>query len=682
MGKSNVWRDAGLGFKLSFSNFLMVALVLGLFVFAIGYSVSSVIRNRASTEVQEKTELLVKLIESADKDLRSRTAEIAQQFHSELSGQFESAAPSADGASKSIPELKLNGRVLNGEFDLVDRFYTYAGSVATVFVRSGTELIRITTSLKDAGGARVLGTMLDHSHPAYTMLLEGKAFSGPAHLFGQDYITQYNPINDGAGQVIGATFVALNVNSYMAELRSTIQSLKVGSTGYFYVLDSRNDSNNGTMLIHPTLAGQNVTSTTDADGQEIFKTMLTQKKGAFVYRWGSGDKGETGPREKLVAFAEIPSFHWIVAGGSYLDELTGEVDRLRVIFSAAGVLAVIVICAVLYMMVRRMVVTPLDIAGHSALLYSQGDLSTEIQAGANDEVGRLTTSMNQVGTELSRVVRSVRTGSEGVATAAEEIAQANHDLSARTESQASALEQTAASMEELNTTVQQNADHASKASELANNASNVAIQGGDVVSKVVETMKHINDSSKKIFEIISVIDGIAFQTNILALNAAVEAARAGEQGRGFAVVAGEVRALAGRSAVAAKEIKGLINTSMERINSGNELADQAGETMSRVIGSIQSVSEIMGQISAASSEQSLGVAQVGEAVIQMDRVTQQNSALVEQMAAAASSLKSQAQDLVQVVSVFKLSALAGEINSNLYEYQVTKKSDQKLIQLS
>jgi methyl-accepting chemotaxis protein len=285
---------------------------------------------------------------------------------------------------------------------------------------------------------------------------------------------------------------------------------------------------------------------------------------------------------------------------------------------------------------------------------AQGDLSHRITVQGNDEVTQLLTSLSAMQDSLTKVVANVRQGSESVSTASAEIASGNHDLSARTESQASALEETAASMEELSSTVKQNADNARQANQLAQSASTVAVRGGEVVAQVVDTMKHINDSSKRIFDIISVIDGIAFQTNILALNAAVEAARAGEQGRGFAVVASEVRSLAGRSAEAAKEIKSLISASVERVEQGNVLVDQAGSTMTEVVSSIKRVTDIMGEISAASGEQSLGVAQVGEAVTQMDQATQQNAALVEEMAAAASSLKSQAQELVQVVAVFKL----------------------------
>jgi methyl-accepting chemotaxis protein len=300
------------------------------------------------------------------------------------------------------------------------------------------------------------------------------------------------------------------------------------------------------------------------------------------------------------------------------------------------------------------IVKPLAHAAEVTERIASGDLSAPVEIGGKDEVGVMLNSLGLMQTNLARLVANVRQGSEGVATASAEIAHGNNDLSARTEQQASALEQTAASMESLGDTVKQNAASAQQANQLARNASTVAIQGGDVVGQVVQTMKGINESSRKISDIIGVIDGIAFQTNILALNAAVEAARAGEQGRGFAVVASEVRSLAGRSAEAAKEIKSLIGASVERVEMGTALVDKAGVTMTEVVGSIRRVTDIMAEISAASNEQASGVAQVGEAVRHMDNATQQNAALVEQMAAAASSLKGQAQDLVQVVAVFKL----------------------------
>ena len=284
---------------------------------------------------------------------------------------------------------------------------------------------------------------------------------------------------------------------------------------------------------------------------------------------------------------------------------------------------------------------------------ADGDLSEPLSPAAGDASSVLA-NLARMQNSLNSVVATVRGGADNVATASAQIASGNMDLSQRTEEQASVLEETAASMEQLSSTVKQNADNARQANQLALGASNVAIKGGEVVAQVVETMKGINASSKKIADIIGVIDGIAFQTNILALNAAVEAARAGEQGRGFAVVASEVRGLAGRSADAAKEIKGLISASVERVDQGTALVDQAGLTMTEVVSSIKRVTDFMGDISIASNEQSAGVSQVCEAVSQMDQVTQQNAALVEESAAAAESLKVQAKQLVQTVAVFKL----------------------------
>ncbi|RFO97874.1 methyl-accepting chemotaxis protein [Rhodoferax lacus] len=297
---------------------------------------------------------------------------------------------------------------------------------------------------------------------------------------------------------------------------------------------------------------------------------------------------------------------------------------------------------------------PLVKAAEVADSLAKGNLNTSVQPSGSDETVQLLQSMALMQTGISDMVRKVQANAQGVAGFSAEIAQGNQDLSNRTEGQASALEQAAASMGELGSRVQHNAESAGQANQLAMNASRVAVQGGEVVGQVVETMRGINDSSRKIGDIIGVIDGIAFQTNILALNAAVEAARAGEQGRGFAVVASEVRSLAGRSADAAKEIKALINASVERVEQGTALADRAGATMAEVVGSIRRVTDIMGEITAASNEQANGVSQVGAAVAQIDTATQQNAALVEQMAAASGSLKAQAEELVDAVAVFTL----------------------------
>ena len=300
------------------------------------------------------------------------------------------------------------------------------------------------------------------------------------------------------------------------------------------------------------------------------------------------------------------------------------------------------------------IVHPLRMAVSVARRVADGDLTAQIDASARDETGQLLQALKDMNASLLRIVGEVRGGTDSIATSSTQIAAGNQDLSSRTEQQAGSLEETASSMEELTSTVKQNADNARQANQLAASASQVAVKGGEVVAQVVGTMESINASSNKIVDIIAVIDGIAFQTNILALNAAVEAARAGEQGRGFAVVASEVRNLAQRSSQAAKEIKTLIGASVEQVNAGSMLVAQAGSTMNDIVASVQRVSDIISEITAASSEQSVGIDEINRAIGQMDAVTQQNAALVEEAAAAAESMQDQAHKLAQIVSVFKL----------------------------
>ncbi len=342
----------------------------------------------------------------------------------------------------------------------------------------------------------------------------------------------------------------------------------------------------------------------------------------------------------------------------YQAQAIGHATTLRIYWMVGlGVLALLVSLVLSSLVLFGAIMRPLKMVVEIAERIARGDISGSINSSDQPaEMARVLQALENMQSSLAKVVATVRVGSEGVATGSAEIAQGNNNLSARTEQQTSALQETAASMDELSSTVKQNADNAKQANQLAQRASTIAITGGEVVGQVVETMKDISDASRKIADIIGVIDGIAFQTNILALNAAVEAARAGDQGRGFAVVATEVRSLAGRSAEAAKEIKSLIHASVERVEKGSALVDQAGSTMTEVVSNIRRVTDIMGEISAASSEQASGVAQVSEAVTSLDQSTQQNAALVEEMAAAASSLNSQAGDLVQAVSVFKITA--------------------------
>ncbi len=383
--------------------------------------------------------------------------------------------------------------------------------------------------------------------------------------------------------------------------------------------------------------------------------------GAFVPAVQAGDEGATGrAMQQLSALYDkhrqaIDQLVPLVQARIAQDERAAE-DQVR--SSTIGMLvamAVSMAAAVLMaVMVGRTIIMPLRHAVRVAQVVASGELTSRIDVRYTDEPDQLLAALKDMNDSLRRIVGEVRTGTDSIASASSQIAQGNDDLSARTERQASALEQTAASMEELTSTVRQNSENARQADMLARAASEVAVRGGQVVAEVVRTMESINGSSRKVEEITSVIDGIAFQTNILALNAAVEAARAGEQGRGFAVVASEVRHLAQRSAEAAREIKALIGTSVAQVDAGSALVSKAGSTMQELVASVQRVTDIVGDISAASAEQIAGLEQINAAVVEMDTTTQQNAALVEQAAAAAASLRTEAGKQAQLVGVFRL----------------------------
>ncbi|MDE2427383.1 MAG: HAMP domain-containing protein [Burkholderiales bacterium] len=372
----------------------------------------------------------------------------------------------------------------------------------------------------------------------------------------------------------------------------------------------------------------------------------------------------TVPHDKwMAALTELATQQHSAMQVTYDDSLKNyrgamtSMSIVGILTIAAGVLAA--------WLITRTIVAPVKEAAEVANHIANGDLNQMIKVVGTDEIGELLTSLKQMQSNLLETVSRIKTGTETITVAAQEIAHGNADLSSRTESQASSLEETASSMEELTSTVKQNADNARQANQLVVSATGVAVKGGAVVGQVVNTMSSIKDSSRKIVDIIGVIDGIAFQTNILALNAAVEAARAGEQGRGFAVVASEVRNLAQRSAGAAKEIKMLISDSVDKVDQGSKLVDEAGKTMDEIVTSVQHVADIMSEITAASQEQSAGIEQVNLAITQMDEMTQQNAALVEQAAAAAESMEEQAVELAQAVSVFKVPSRATQHTASI-----------------
>ena len=499
--------------------------------------------------------------------------------------------------------------------------------------------------MTDAGLIRTLDKQQAADHWFFSMLDENKLHT--VNLDRDPASGSFMLFLNARGQTAGGKAVIAGMGLSVDAMAETIRSYKVGQTGFVYLVRA-----NGSLLIHrdPALAdGKHQLKDLPGFDEALSKTLLTGNK--YTYASYAAPSGK-----QLVAASFIPELNLYVVAEVPEAEVLGNVMRSAL---SAALIAGLVgggIALLIIYVISRAIAAPVaraaDMLGDIA--SGNGDLSRRMAVESDDEVGALASAFNRFIASLNVTIREVRDSTEAIASASSQIASGNLDLSARTEAQASSLEETAAAMEELTSTVKQNADNARQANHLVVSASSHAVKGGDVVGQVVRTMSEITESSRKIADIIGVIDGIAFQTNILALNAAVEAARAGEQGRGFAVVATEVRNLAQRSSQAAREIKDLIVDSGSRVEAGSRLVDSAGATMQDIVVSVQRVADLMGEIASASQEQSQGIAQVNATVTQMDDATQQNAALVEEAAAAAQSLQDQAGKLAQVVSVFTL----------------------------
>ena len=643
------------GSKITAFSFALVSAILAALVVTITWTTTAMLHERAIAHVESELQSVVNAVEIFDNAVKHQAVSYGRIFASQFVGEFTLDTDAlVTVADKQVPTLKLAGKPLNLDFTLPDLFTHETGGNATIFAASGDDFVRVSTSVKKEDGSRAVGTILDHASPAYAAIRAGKPFVGMVTLFGKKFMTDYEPIRDAAGKVIGILYIGLDVESDLATLRERIRKMKVGDTGYYFVLDATPGKTYGNLIIHPVKEGKNILGSRDASGREFIKEMLATGHGLIAYPWMNAEAGETAPRMKVAAYTTFKDWNWLIAGGTYEDEITKEAASLRNRYITIGLVALAIFAAILHAVMKRTVTRPLVRARDAAVRIAEGDLTVRMEVDRSDEIGLLAQAMNNISGNLSTVVGQVRRGAEQIANASGEISSGNLDLCARTEQQAANLASTANSMRDLTETVRHNAGDAREANQLAVNTSMVAQEGGRMVREVIATMDTIKASSGKIGDIIGVIDGIAFQTNILALNAAVEAARAGEQGRGFAVVATEVRNLAQRSAAAAKEIKGLIVASTAEVDAGSRVVQEAGVTMNEVLASAEKVTTIMARISSANATQSSGIEHINRSIGEMDQVTQQNAALVEEASAAAQAMQEQADELARAVRLFKL----------------------------
>jgi methyl-accepting chemotaxis protein len=607
-------------------------------------------RERIVTWVGDKAQSVVDSSEAFDLTSRVMVERLFAIFKRDFDTSFDHDPATGD--------LKNFGASLADNFTTVDQFSQFTGGVATVFGLKGDDFWRITTSLKKENGERALGTPLGKAHPAFAGLMQGQPYIGRATLFGKPYMTRYEPVRDKAGKVVGALFIGFDLSPFHESLQKLVAQATFFDSGGTYVIDPRKSLADAVFVIHPTARGKKVKDV--VPDAEAFLARLEKAEGGFERHALPllGGQGMDQSDSRWAVLRKSPATGWWVVGEVSDREAMRTHWATLIPFWVLLGGAALGLGFGLFWMMSRWVGRPLRQLGEAVTAVAAGDLTRSFDSARRDEVGVLIREVEAMRRQFATTLAGVRGSVESINTASTEIASGNQDLSSRTEQTASSLQETASAMEQLTSTVRQSADSARQANQLAVSAAEVAQRGGTVVSQVVSTMDEINASSRKIADIIGTIDGIAFQTNILALNAAVEAARAGEQGRGFAVVAGEVRSLAQRSAEAAREIKALIGASVDKVDTGSKLVADAGTTMTEIVASVQRVTDIIGEITAASSEQSDGIGQVNTAVTQLDQMTQQNAALVEQSAAAAESLKAQADRLGAVVAAFRLQAAA------------------------
>ncbi|MDO6408393.1 methyl-accepting chemotaxis protein [Pantoea phytobeneficialis] len=632
----------GLGIKLSVLTSLSVAVVLLTLTLTLSHNAARQLEQLATDDMQNQVQGISEMATMFNTTLSAEVANYTRLFQSFLPKRFsrdESARIQVGDIN--TPTLRAGLKTLNLDQIAVDDFLDRTGAVSTVFVRDGDDYVRIATSLKKEDGNRAIGTRLDRSSAAWRNVNQGNVYRGLATLFGHRYITQYQPVTDDSGAVIGILFVGVQIDKQYALMREKVLARHLGDSGRFFVLNGAAGATQGQYLFDSQREGK-LPLWSAATQQQL----LNEPKGLVAIPLD----GET----KLLAWQQLPGWNWIIAGEVSQASLLAPITQSRNLFIAIG-LALVIAFAIGFMWYSRRAITrPLHQVIHLAEEYAAGNLQAHLDSTRHDEIGQLVAAINGIGDGLEQIVGQVRQTAQQISQGTDNIAASSQNISEQIGRQASSVEQTSASMEQFGATVAQTAANVRQALVLVGETDQTVSLGGKTVSRSVSTMTEIRVASQSIADITHVIESIAFQTNILALNAAVEAARAGEHGKGFAVVAAEVRALAQRSAQAAKEIDGLITRSISKVAEGHALSEQTRDAMQHIVEHITQVKALMGEINVAAQEQAAGIGQVNLAMNHISQATHQNSDLVTESEATAQSLSQQGHHLTQLVSIFHL----------------------------
>jgi methyl-accepting chemotaxis protein len=677
-----------LGVRLSLVQAAIIIVVMGIFTVVLSVSITKRLEKRAEKELSQQALLVLNSMSSYNSALTDSAGKLIAVFRTYFPGSFsldQSRNVTVD--DKTTPTLKNGSTTLNLNTGIVDKFTGVTKAVATVFVRSGDDFVRIATSLKKEDGGRAIGTALDRTHPAYQGLLKGEDFVGKATLFGKDYMTKYLPIKDDQGKVIAVLFIGLDFTDGLKALKEKIRSIKIAQTGYFYVLDAKEGKDQGKLQIHPTKEGENIADMKDSDGREFIKEILKQKEGVIRYPWINKELGESSLREKMVAYRYLKEWNWIICAGASLDELNSEGRILRNAMLGATALVVVILVLLFVVMVRRWVSQPLQETVAMTELLASGDFRniSAIDSDSTksaDEVEQLSQGIRRMAYALKGLLEKIDSSSQEVSAAAEQVNATAERIATGAEEVAAQVTTVATAGEEMSATSGDIAQNCQMAAEGAQRATQSAQNGAVVVESTIAVMSQIADRvqesaktveslgarSEQIGAIIGTIEDIADQTNLLALNAAIEAARAGEQGRGFAVVADEVRALAERTTRATREIGAMIKAiqsetrgavavmeqGVNQVEAGTMEAAKSGEALRDILEQINDVAMQVNQIATAAEEQTATTSEISSNMMQITEVVQDTASGAHESATAAAQLRGNAEELQRLVRQFKL----------------------------
>ncbi len=638
----------------------IVIILLAAFIVFISSYTAGALEEMALEELAAINDGVFNTVDTFETLMRENSDKLLSLFSSFYAADFViDPVQTVTIADRSVPLLRSGNQPVSLNFSAVDRFSGLAGGVATVFQRLNDDFLRISTSLKNQAGERAMGTLLDRGHPAYQLLLRGEKYTGPARLFGRDYMTSYQPVLSG-GRVIAVLFIGLDFTETLQALKQKVREIKVGDTGYVYVLDARPDTA-GVLVVHPAQEGVDISASQDASGRPFIREILQNRSGTIHYPWINRDLGETHAREKIVVYRHYPEFDWIIASGSYLDEFTEKSRSLRNYLYLISFILLALIMLMLFMATRTWVRKPLLNLTAMVEDLSQGeaDLTKKIRIISRDEMGELARHFNAFIVRIQELVRQVKENAIAVSSATLEISASTEELAATTEEQSTQSQSVASALHELTATSEDIARSVETTRSVVQGSAEQTRGGSRAIGNSIEALQtiekqtdglekiihNLGNSTAKIGDIIGVINDVADQTNLLALNAAIEAARAGDAGRGFAVVADEVRKLAERTAKATKEIEGIIIGLQRESDQAGRAMDDASAEVKRSVGLGEESLQILDKIIASGEEISSATEAIASAITQENATIEEVNNNVQGIAAGSAEAANAVQEI-------------------------------------